>query len=375
MIRRIWAVLQKELIQTVRDRSTLAMLLTMPMLQLFLFGFAIDMDVDHIPTIVADQSLDAASRAYVEAMSASGYFDLVEYAPDQTQVVRAIDEGRAKAGIVIPPNLSANVERGQAQVLFLMDGSDMFTTQSAYNAATVIAKTHATHILFAKIDRSGSSFSNEMPLDTHIRILYNPDMTQLWFIIPGLAAMILQTQSIAMTAIAVVRERELGTMEQLLVTPIRPIELMLGKIAPNLIIALINTLSVIGLGVFVFGVPFQGSLGLFIVLAFIYVFSGLGLGLLISTLVKNGNQVTQAVMAIILLGVILGGFMFPRYTMPPLLYALGYLFPLSYFVPIARGIISKGVGIDVLWGHALSMLIYSSLSMLLAARSFKQGLD
>lgn len=222
MLRRLWAMIQKEFIQTVRDRSTLAMLLTMPMLQLFLFGFAIDMNVDHISTIVADQSLDAASRAYVEAMVASSYFFIEDYVADQKAVVAAIDAGRAQAGIVIPPNFSRQVERGEASVLFLIDGSDLFTMQSAYNAATVIARNHASEIMFEQVERTGILLDRKMPLDARTRILYNPDMAQLWFVLPGLAAMIIQTESLAITALAVVRERVIGTMEQLLVTPIRP---------------------------------------------------------------------------------------------------------------------------------------------------------
>ena len=187
--------------------------------------------------------------------------------------------------------------------------------------------------------------------------------------------LILQTQSIAMTAQAVVREREVGTIEQLLVTPIRPLELLLGKIAPNVIIALINTLMVLVLGIFVFGTPFRGSLALFVELSFLYIFAGLGLGLLISTVSKNTKQALQLIMAVMVTGVVVGGFMFPRYTMSPLLYRLGYLFPMSYFIPISRGILSKGVGLDALWDNAIQMAIYSVVIMLVAARSFKRGLD
>jgi ABC-2 type transport system permease protein len=375
MLKRIWAVIQKELIQTYRDKSTLGMLLAMPLLQMFLFGFAIDMNVDHIPTIVADQSLDTASRDYVNAMVTSGYLDVIEYASSQEEVVQAIDAGRASVGFVIPPDFDSSVERGTAQVLLLVDGSDLFTAQSAYNMATVIAQAHAAEVMMEKIERSGVPISGETPLDVRTRILYNPDMIQIWFVIPGMVAMILQTQSIAMTAQAVVREREVGTIEQLLVTPIRPLELLLGKIAPNVIIALINMLMVIVLGVFVFGTPFRGSFMLFVGLSFLYIFSGLGLGLLISTVAKNTKQALQLIMAVMLIGVVVGGFMFPRYTMPPLLYLLGYLFPMSYFIPISRGIISKGVGIRALWNNAILMAIYSVVIMLVAARSFKRGLD
>ena len=377
MLRRIWTVIQKEFIQTFRDRRTLMMTLSMPIIQLLLFGYALNMSVDHIPTIVANQSRDSASQAYVDAAVVSGYFDVVEYVSSQAEVIRAIDEGRAQAGIVIPPDFSAHVERGDAQVLFLVDGSDLFTSQSAYNAAIIIAEAHATEVLMKKVERSGLAVEGTsfLPLDALVRILYNPDMKTLWFIIPGMCAMLLQTQSIVLTATAVVREREMGTIEQLLVTPIRPVELMLGKIAPNILLAMLNLLTVLAIGIFGFGVPFQGDFWLFLWLAFLYVFSGLGLGLLISTLSQNQRQIQQLIMVMMMLGVVLSGFMFPREAMPVLLRLAGNLFPLTYFIPISRGIITKGVGIKFFWDQVIAMVIYSVVIMLAASRAFKQGLD
>ena len=395
MVRRIWAVMQKEFIQTFRDRSTLVLLqvygnvpwrkdrstlvllLSLPVIQLLLFGYAVHMSVDHIPTILADQSHDTASQAYVEAMVASGYFDVVAYAPSQAEVIRAVDEGRVQAGIVIPPDFAARVEQGDAQVLFLVDGSDLFTSQSAYNAATAIAKVHATDVLVERFERSGMVKGGQslLPFDALIRILYNPNLTDLWFVIPGMCAMILQTQTIAMTTAAVVREREVGTIEQLLVTPILPAELLVGKVIPNILIAIVNMLTVLALGVFAFKVPFQGSFWLFFWLAFMYVFSGLGLGLLISTISQNQQQATQLNMALALVGMLLGGFMFPRGAMPVALRLVGNLFPLTYFIPISRGIITKGIGIELLWGQVVALAIYVILVMTLASRAFKQRLD
>jgi ABC-2 type transport system permease protein len=377
MLQRIWAVMQKEFVQTLRDRRTLLIELAMPMIQLFLFGYAISINVEHIPTVVADQSLDAASQAYVEAMVASGYFDVAAYVPSQAEVVQTIDEGHAQAGIVIPPGFASRVARDDAQVLLLVDGSDLFTSQSAYNAATAIAQHHATEVMMTKLERSGqmAGGQNFLPLDARARILYNPDLKDLWFLIPGMAAMILQTQSIALTAAAVVREREVGTIEQILVTPIRPGELLLGKITPNVVIALLNMLTIVGLGVFWFRVPFQGDFWLFFWLAFMYVFSGLGLGLLVSTVSQNQKQAQQLVMMTMLLGVILGGFIFPRYAMPLPIRIVGNLFPLTYFVPIARGIITKGVGVQFLWEQVAALLIYIVVIMVAAARAFNQSLD
>ncbi|HNT75455.1 MAG TPA: ABC transporter permease [Anaerolineae bacterium] len=375
MLRRIFAVIQKEFIQTFRDRSTLVMVLAIPVLQLFLFGYAVDMNVEHIPMVVADQSMDAASLAYVDALVNSKYFDVVGYVASQAEVIAAIDAGRAQAGIVIPPDFTTRVEQRQAQVLFLVDGSDLFTVQSGYNMASAISQSYAAEVMLEKIARSGLPIKAGLPISTRMRILYNPDLLQVWFVVPNIVAMVMQTQTIALTAAAVVRERESGTIEQLLVTPIRPTELLLGKIVPNILIAMMNILMVLGLGVYLFGVPFQGNFWLFLGLSLIFVFSGLGLGLLISTIAGNQHQVQQLVMLVIFLGVVLGGFMFPRSTMPPALYYLGYLFPLSYFIPIARGIITKGVGIELLWSSVIGMTIFGVAIMVISSRAFRQGLE
>jgi ABC-2 type transport system permease protein len=334
------------------------------------------MNVEHVPMAVADQSLDSASRALVESLESSGYFDAVLYVPDQEAVLTAIDRGEAQAGLVIPPGMAAAVEQRDAQALILVDGSDLFTSQSAYNAALVIAQEHSTTLTMEKIARAGLETQvTGMPLDTRVRILYNPNLDDLWFLIPGMLAMLLQVQSIALTAAAVVREREVGTIEQLLVTPIRPAELMLGKLAPNILIALANLVTILWLGMFWFKVPFQGDIGLFIWLAFLYVFSGLGLGLLISTISRNQKQAQQLITMFTLLGVVLGGFIFPRYTMPPIIRVVGNLFPITYFVPIARGIMTKGVGIESLGEQMAALLIYVVVIIVVAATSFRQELE
>ncbi len=374
MFQRILAIIQKELIQARRDRVTLAVMLSMPLLQLILFGYAISTNVRHIPMVVVDQSLDQRSRSYIAAMVNSGYFDVIETQPDQAGAIAAMDSGRVKAGLVIPSQFADHVQRGDAQVLVLVDGSDLFTSQSAYSAANIIGEQQAIQVMTESIQHISAS-STLPQLDAHIRVLYNPDLKDLWFIIPGLAALLLQTQTIVLTAVAVVREREVGTIEQILVTPIRPFELMLGKIIPYLFIAMINMLSVLAIGVFWFQVPFQGSFWLFISLAFIYVFSGLGLGLLISTVSQNQRQAQQLFMLFEMVGMVLGGFIFPRYTMPRVIQWVGDIFPLTYFVPISRGIITKGVGFSAVAGQVGALVVYVVIVMTLATVSFRKRLE
>ena len=355
----------------------MGIMLTIPLLQLIIFGYAINTNVTHIPTVVADQSLDQASRAYLDAMVNSGYFDIVATAPDQASAIRNIDKGQAQVGIVIPPGFEKNILRGDAQVLILVDGSDYFTSQSANAFATIIGQEHAIRIVYEEIAQAGAQASGtSLPaLNALIHVLYNPDMKTLWFIIPGMAAMLLQTQSLALTAAAVVREREMGTIEQILVTPIRPIELMIGKIVPYVIIAMLNMLTVIAIGVFWFGVPFQGSFWLFSGLSFLYVFSGLGLGLLVSSISQNQRQSQQLIMLFMMVSLLLGGFIFPRYTMPAVVRVIGNLFPITYFIPIARGIVTKGIGFSALGSQVLALAVYIVVVMTLAAFTFRKRLD
>jgi len=377
MIQRILALIQKEFSQAWRDRTTMGIMLTIPLMQLIIFGYAINTNVTHIPTVVADQSLDQASRSYLDAMVNSGYFNIIATAPDQAGVIKNIDESQARVGIVIPPDFEKNVMRGDAQVLILVDGSDYFTSQSANAYATLIGQEHAIQIVYDEIARAGAQASGAtLPaLNALIHVLYNPDMSTLWFIIPGMAAMLLQTQSLALTAAAVVREREMGTIEQILVTPIRPFELMIGKIIPYVIIAMLNMLTVIAIGVFWFGVPFQGSFWLFIGLSSLYVLSGLGLGLLISSISQNQRQAQQLMMLFMMVSLLLGGFIFPRYTMPAAVRIIGNLFPITYFIPISRGIITKGIGFSVLSGQVLALGIYIVVVMFLATITFRRRLD
>ncbi len=374
MFQRIGAILQKELIQHLRDRRTLVVLILTPLLQLMLFGYAVHMTVTHIPMIVVDQSLDAQSRAYLDDLVNSQYFDIVAWAPNQAQAVKAIDEYRASAGVIIPADFAAHIQRGDAQVLFLVDGSDMFTSQSAFNAASLVAQDRAIHLQLEQLSSHGQQ-SGSLPLSTFTRILYNPDMKDLWFMIPGMIAILLQQECIILTAMAVVRERETGTLEQILVTPIRPIELMIGKALPNVVIAMINMLTILAVGVFWFKMPFQGNFWLFAGLSFIFSFAGLGLGLLISSVSENQRQAMQLMMAISLIALILAGAFFPRYAMPKAIQWLGDLIPASYFIPISRSIINKGIGLNYLWINAVALVIYVVGILFIAARTFRQRLE
>src|SRR5258707_1269587 len=365
MLTRIWAITQKEFIQTLRDRATLVILLTIPLVQLLLYATAIHTDVQHIPMVVADQSVSTESRTYLNTLVDSKYFDIVDTVSSRDAVMNAIDAGKASLGIVIPPDFASQLKLHQAEVLMLIDGSDSFTTNSAYSTANAISQSYAISLINQPIS----------PVNAQVRILYNPDLKDLWFLIPGLIASLLQTHTLALTALAVVREREVGTIEALLVTPIRPIELMLGKTLPNLIIAFVNMSSILIIGSLLFGVPFQGNLPLYIALCLVFAASGLALGLAISAGSQSQAQAQQLTQVFAFSGLFLSGFLFPQYALPIVLRIISYISPLTYFIAISRGIYTKAVGLDSIWGNVIAMSVVLVVIIFVAARLFRERLD
>jgi ABC-2 type transport system permease protein len=376
-LQRISALFQKEAFQLLRDRRTLMLILGLPLIQLFLFAYALKLTVDHLPTALVDQSHDNQSRALIESLENSGYFDMNFILEDQNQVIRFIDSGQARAGIIIPPDFNAHIAQGDASLLIMLDGSDSFSLQAGFNAASSIAQTYNVKLIEEKVARSGNSKASlgNLPLSTSLTVLYNPDSNDLVFILPGLAAMLIQSLAVASAATAVVRERESGTLEQLLTTPARPLELMIGKLIPILALILGDMFIILGIGVFLFKVPFQGNFWTFIWLAILFIVSSLGLGLLVSTIARSQKQAQQISNVLMLFSLLLSGFIYPRDNMAIVPKIIGSLIPLTYFMRIARGIITKGVGMTILWSDTLILVFYAVLIIGLAAVTFKKRLD
>jgi len=374
-LQRLWAIMLKEIIQTIRDWPKLLMIILLPVIELFLVAYMGDMQMEHIPMVVADLSLDTESRRLVAALESSNIFDAVMTVGSEVEVLRAIDEGMVYAGLVIPADLASAVDRGDAQVLILVDGSDSFVVQSSYVAAASIAQAYGMELMMEKVQRMGMDSMIGAPIVTSARILYNPNMDSLIFLIPGLAAILLQLISVNATAMSVVREREHGTMEQILVTPTRPLELILGKMTPGILLVSIDLTIIITLGLYWFKVPFQGSIGLFLWLSVIFIVSGLGLGLLVSTIAGSQKQAQQQTSVLMLLTMMLTGLIYPRSTMPPVVQAVGSMIPATYFVRIARGIVTKGVGLTFLWRDVAVLVIYGVIILVIASGTFKKRLD
>jgi ABC-2 type transport system permease protein len=360
VIARVWSIVVKELIQIRRDPRTLAIVLVLPVMQLILFGYAINTTVDHIATVVLDQSRDAQSRGFIASFFNTGYFDLVRQVGSLDEVRRAIDAGTARVGIILPPDFSHDVVAGRSpRAQVLVDGSDPNTAQTAVLVATTLAQRR----------------SQAQAVDLRPVVLYNPSMQSINFMIPGLLGLIMQFQTLLLTAFAVVRERERGTLEQLVVTPIKPWELMAGKILPYVFIAFANMLFASAIGRFWFGVEFAGSFLLLLGLAGLFVLSSLGLGLLVSTVSQTQTQAMQLALFVMLPSIILSGFVFARENMPHPIRELGLLIPLTYFLQILRGVILKGVGVDVLWPQVLALAVFGVAVFGLSANRFRKTMD
>lgn len=374
-MRRLLAVAWKETIQMVRDWPTLLMIILMPVIELFLFAYVGDMMLDNMATTVADLSRDSASRAFINALEVSGFFKMTQYVDSEADVIRAIDEGKAMTGLVIPPDFAGHVERGDAQALVIIDGSDSFIVQSGYSAAVSIAQAHGMDLVMETAERMGMAEAGKLPIATSARILYNPNIDEIVFLIPGLAAMLLQLIGVNATVMSIVRERELGTMEQMLVTPARPVELIVGKMIPAVGLIAVDLIIIIALGIYWFKVPFQGSMWLFIWLSLIFIAASLAIGLLLSTVAKNQKQAQQISSVIMMMTMLLTGLIYPRSTMPDVVKFIGSLIPATYFIRISRGIITKGVGLSFIASDVIVLVIYGVIVVVISALTFKKRLD
>lgn len=371
---RVGAIIRKEFIQIARDPRTLAIVLAMPAVQLLLFGYAINTVVDHLPTVVFDESRDSSSRAFAQAFHNSGYFVLRGYAQSREQAMAAIDAGEAKLALLIPPDFGDQVLRGQtALAQLVVDGSDPNVAQTALFAGGMVAQVHSADVVAGLLGRLGRGPAVG-GVELRPVVLYNPSMVSATFMVPGLIGLILQFQTLILTAFAIVRERERGTLEQLVVTPIRPWELMLGKVLPYVFTASGAVVVALVVGRFWFGVEIVGSLWLLAGLALLFLLSSLGMGLFVSTISQTQTQAMQLAIFFLLPSVLLSGFMFPREGMPWIIQQIGLAIPLTYFLQILRGIILKGVGLEVLWPHALPLALFGVVVFTLSANRFRKRL-
>lgn len=373
---RLTSLIRKEFIQILRDPRTLVLILVIPVVQLFLLGYAATNDVRNVPLAVYDQDRGSAARAILDAYRAADYFRLAYDVDSEEQLRALIDQGYARAGIIIPPDYSKRVKaNGLAQIAFVLDGSDPTVASTALSAAQLIGQSVATEVMVERLSSRGQPGQVNLPVDVRTQVWYNPDLVSAYFMIPGLIGMILYALTSILTATAIVRERERGTIEQLIVTPIRPWELVVGKLLPYVILAFLNTLEVLAIGSWWFKVPIRSNLLLILGLSGLFLLSSLGIGLLASTIANNQQEAMLTVWMTLLPSLFLSGFFFPLEAMPRLLQWISYLVPLRYYLVIIRSLLLKGAGVEALRMEILALAIFGIGIMSVAALRFRKRLD
>ncbi|MGD2048028.1 MAG: ABC transporter permease [Chloroflexota bacterium] len=375
-ISRLISLIRKEFIQIWRDPRTLALVLAMPAMQLLLMGYAATNDVRNVPLAIFDQDRGPAARRLLDAYRAADYFDISFEVNSEEEMRSLIDSGEARAGLIIPPDYSTQlIGGGFTQLAFVLDGSDPTVASTSLSAAQLIGQEYAAELQASQLERIGQGTLRAQPLEVRSQVWYNPDLVSSHFMVPGVIGMILYSITSILTATAIVRERERGTIEQLIVTPIRSWELVVGKLIPYALLAFLNTLAVLALGSWLFDVPIRGDLSLILVFSGLFLLTGLGIGLLASTIADTQQEAMLIVFMTLLPSVFLSGFFFPIEAMPRFLQLISYVIPLKYYLVIIRSLLIKGVGASALREEIVALLLFGLAIMTLATLRFRKRLD
>jgi ABC-2 type transport system permease protein len=373
----LWRVIVKEFLQIRRDVRMIPVIFVAPVVQITLFGFAVNTDVTNVPTVLVDLDRTAASRDLVSQFVESGYFDLVGTEERAAGVDRWLATGEAQLGLVVARGFGAALASGrEARLQAIVDGSDAASANVALGYTGALARGYGARIQVSRLRAAAAGGAPRPPRPPEPRVFYNPDLRSRWFYVPAVLAMILMVMTLLLSAMGVVREKEIGTMEQLIVTPIRPWQLLVGKLTPFAIIGFAQTFLVTAVAVFGFGVPLRGSFALLLGLTMLFLLSTLGLGLFISTLVHNQQQsMMAAAFGVMVPMIMLSGLIFPIENMPPAIQTVTFAIPLRYYAEIIRGIFLRGSGIDILWPQAMALAAMGALILTVASLRFRKRLD
>ena len=370
MFRGFTAILYKEFIVVLRDRATLFFMFFPPLLQIIAFGFALDNDVKHMAMVVFDQDQTVESRQLVDAFVNTQTFRVVKQVHSLGELTESVRRGQAYVGLEIPPEFTRKLHAGQkADVQVLIDGSNSTTALQALNTALGVGLRRSVNVLLVETGR------RDLPVEIRPQVLYNPSMRAPNFFVPGVIGTALQIATVFAVAMAIVRERERGTLEQLMVSPVSRWGLMLGKLVPYLCISMTMALFLFTILRWVFFVPIHGSLLALFVATLFYVFALLSLGLLVSTKAQNQNQAFQMAMMVMLPSIFFSGFIFPRETMPWIFYAISTFLPLTYFIELTRAIVLRGATLAEFWRHLLILALMGGFLFTLCAVRFKRKLS
>jgi ABC-2 type transport system permease protein len=374
---RTYSILKKEIYEIKRDPYTLGIAIFMPLIILLIFGYALNLDVKNISTGVFDQDNSHHSRLYVEKIKSSGYFDINYYVDDYGMMEKLLDKGEIRIGIVIPHDFSKSIIKGHPiEVQTLVDGTFPPTAKVAVGYLEAINEIISSDVLINKLKKSGQGLNLKQAIKLEERVWYNPSLESKNFIVPGLFAVILMAFPPLLSTLAIVREKEKGSIQQIFVSPTKSIEFIIGKTVPYAVIAFIEMLIILLTSIFWFKVPFEGSLILFLILATIYVFCTVGIGVLVSTMMRSQIAAMLLVLVITVMpSLLFSGLIYPIFNMPKFFQIYTYLFPARYFVEISRDIMLKGNGIREMLSNIVMLLIYTVVIITLASLRFKKKLD
>ncbi|MCI0445020.1 ABC transporter permease [bacterium] len=370
---RLLAVSRKEFIHLLRDPRSLAIGIALPIIMLLLFGFALTMDVDHVPIVVWNQSQDPLARDYISHFQASRYFTIIGFVDHYSDVERAIDERKALAGLIVPVDFSQKLQSGKtAAVQWIVDGSDSNTATLATGYAQSATQMFSRDIQINRLELSGKP-APTMPIDLRSRVWFNADMESRNYIIPGLIAVIMMVIAGLLTSLTIAREWDNGTMEQLISTPVKVPELIIGKLIPYFCIAFLDVIIAVLMGQFLFHVPLRGSVVMIFVIGIIFLIGALSLGMVISIVAKTQLLASQVALVVTFLPTfLLSGFSFDIDNMPVVLRTISHFLPATYFIRILKGIYLKGVGLNMLYTETLFLIGFAVLLLLIANVKFKK---
>jgi len=372
----ILAIIRKEFLQLRRDPRLLPVIFITPMLQLLLLGYAANLDVRSIPAVVCDMDRSAASREFIDGFVNSGYFSVRARIERMTEIDPFLDNGRASMAFVVPRGFGDKLAGGRtASVMIIADGSESQSATIGVNYATMITGRYSQRIILERFARAKGLGVEPVLVDAEVRVWYNPELRSRNFMVPGVLGLILMIMTISLASMGIVREKEAGTMEQLIVTPIRPHQLIIGKLLPFVLIGLAEATVVLVVARFWFGVPIRGSVALLYVLCLAFMLNTLGIGLFISTISRTQQQAMFTTIFFIMPMIMLGGFVFPVENMPPLFQLVSRVIPTRYFFVIIRGIMLRGAAWPELWDQAAALLIIGTVLFSLSVLRFRKKLD
>lgn len=368
---RLFYVIKKEFIQIRRDRRLLPLLILMPLIQIILFGYVFSTDVKNISTAVVDHSMSVESRALVSSIRSAGYFTITGSPEGRAELADMMEKGTIRVGIVIPADYARDIARGETvSVEAVIDGSDPNTGGTAVSYLSRVVAAQGSKLIVKSL--GGRALTS--PLDARIRVLFNPDLKSVNYMIPGLIGMLLMLITTLLAAAAIVRERERGTMEHLIVMPVRRWELILGKLLPFVVFGFFDVILVTGVGMLWFKVPFRGDIWMLMGTSLIFIATSLGVGLFVSTTARTQQQAMMTAYFIALPTMILSGLIFPIESMPKAVQLMTYLVPLRYFLIIVRSIFLKGSGFMDLWHNILLLSAYGAIVFALSVWRFQKKL-